>query len=184
MNANTVNASLPNYQTCVMDGEGDSFKVLKKDWQDPQYYESMPTMSGDSLFACVVFQEVSVIGVAICPTNVTGLTESVLRDRCKIIAGATAPAWSPDGKWIAYIPKEMSKQAIYITNRELSENYLVFKPALGQTLQTYPLSWSPDSKWITFATNDGAIWIVDITGNGLKQIVGPGLNGAPAWSQK
>lgn len=184
LNANYVNAERPNYQTCFMDSEGGSFEILKKDWQNPTHFEIAPTLSGDSLFACMVFKDINPVGVAICPLNITGLTESVLRDRCKVIPGATAPGWSPDGKWIAYIPKDMKKQAIYITNRDLSEEYLVYKPSMGQNLQTYPLSWSPDSKWLTFATSDGSIWIIDITGNGLKQIVGPGLNSAPAWSKK
>lgn len=184
VNANKVNAELPNYQTCFMDDEGGGQQILKQDWQNPQYMEIMPTLSPDSLFACVVFKGVNQIGTVICPLNIKGFTEEVLRDKCKIIGGATAPAWSPDGKWIAYIIKEMNKQAIYITNRDLTENYIVYKPAMGQVLQTYPLSWSPDSKWLTFATGDGAVWVIDITGNGLKQIVGPGLNSAPAWSKK
>ncbi len=184
VNANKVNAELPNYQTCFMDDEGGSFQILKQDWQNSEYMEIMPTLSPDSLFACVVFKGVNQVGMAVCPLSIKGFTEETLRNKCKIIGGATAPAWSPDGKWIAYIIKEMSKQAIYITNRDLSENYVVYKPAMGQVLQTYPLSWSPDSKWLTFATGDGAVWIIDITGNGLKQIVGPGLNSAPAWSKK
>jgi len=77
----------------------------------------------------------------------------------------------------------MDEQGIYITNEDLTENYLVFRPGVGQTLQTFPLSWSPDSKWLTFGLGDGSIWIIDITGNNLRMILGPGMNEAPAWSQ-
>ncbi len=183
VNANKVNAQMPNYQTCSMDGEGGSFKILKNDWQDPEYMEIMPTLSPDSLYASVVYKGVNQVGMAICPLNLKALTKDVMLSKCKVLSGATGPAWSPDGKWIAYVTKGMNNQAIYITNRDMSEKYVVYKPSMGQVLQTYPLSWSPDSKWITFATGDGAIWIIDITGNGLKQIVGPGLNSAPAWSK-
>ena len=99
------------------------------------------------------------------------------------VAYEREPVWSPDGKWIAFILKAVDDQGIFITNEDLSERYLVYKPGIGQTLQTFPLSWSPDSKWITFALGDGSIWIVDITGGGLRQILGPGTNESPAWSQ-
>jgi hypothetical protein len=78
---------------------------------------------------------------------------------------------------------DISEHGIYLLKPDLSEKSLVYKPPAGLMLQTYPLSWSPDSKWLTFALQDGSIWIVDITGNGLKQIVPPGMNLAPAWSK-
>jgi Tol biopolymer transport system component len=101
----------------------------------------------------------------------------------KMVPQATAPAWSPDGKWVAYIDNRLDNQGIYLTNKDLTEKYLVYKPKLGQVLQTFPLSWSPDSKWLTFGIGDGSIWIIDITGNGIRQVIGPGTNEAPAWSR-
>jgi len=95
----------------------------------------------------------------------------------------TAPSWSPDGKWIAYINEDMSNMGLYITNPDQTEKYLVYKPGPGQGLQTYTPSWSPNSQWLTFGMQDGSIWIIDITGNGLRQLTGSGLNTNPTWSK-
>ncbi|MFH2035262.1 MAG: hypothetical protein ABIJ45_02570, partial [Candidatus Zixiibacteriota bacterium] len=142
----------------------------------------MPTLGPNNQYAFVMYQGTSALGIGISSLDSKTLAPSDLGKSVKVIRNATAPAWSPDGKWIAYVDTDMSRQGIYIVSPDLSEKYVVYKPAPGQTLQTYPLSWSPGSKWITFATGDGSIWIVDITGDGLKQLTGAGLNMSPTWS--
>ncbi len=183
LNANLVNALTPNYQVCFMDSTGGSYEILRTDWKDSQNHMLMPTLGPDDKFAFVYVENVNPAGIIISSLNRKTLSKADMSGQLKFIPKGTAPAWSPDGKWIAYIMGSVENQAIYITNDILSEKYLVFKPAVGQTLQTFPLSWSPDSKWLTFALGDGSIWIVDITGNGLRQIAGSGANEAPAWSQ-
>ncbi len=184
LNANTVNAMLPNYQTCSVDTAGGSYQILTRDWQTTDRFATMPTIAPIGRYAFVMYKGTNPAGVVIAPADLKGLSDAEISAKGKFVSGATAPAWSPDGNWLAYINMELANQGIYIVKPDLSEKYLVYKPAAGQLLQTYPLSWSPDSKWITFATQDGAIWIVDITGNGLKQVMGTGLNSAPAWSKK
>ena len=73
---------------------------------------------------------------------------------------------------------------VYITNKDFTEDYLVFAPPVSTYISANPPSFSPDSKWITFSTTDGAIWIVDITGNGARRLTPPGIDKSPAWSQK
>jgi Tol biopolymer transport system component len=77
----------------------------------------------------------------------------------------------------------MENQGIFIATPDLKTKYLVAEPPVGTYLTTATPGWSPDSKWLTYATQDGSVWIVDITGNGQRRISGPGLDSAPAWSK-
>lgn len=182
LNANYINALQPNYQACFIDSAGENFNILRSDWEESEKHMLMPTLGPDNKYAFVLMEEVNQVGVVISSLDIKTLSKESV-SKMRFIPKATAPAWSPDGKWIAYALKFIDDQGIYITNSDLTENYLVFKPGVGQTLQTYPLSWSPDSKWLTFGLGDGSIWIIDITGNNLRMILNQGTNEAPAWSQ-
>jgi Tol biopolymer transport system component len=187
VNAKYANAIMPNYQTAWIDTSGGPIHIFRTDYKD--YSDSalinvlMPTLGPDNQYAFVMYQGFTKLGVGISSLDNKKLAKEDIGNSIKFLPNATAPAWSPDGQWIAYIEDDMAKQGIYITSPDLKEKFLVYKPAPGQSLQTYPLSWSPDARWITFATSDGSIWIIDITGNGLKQLTGAGLNIAPAWSK-
>lgn len=183
LNANKVNSIMPNYQTCIIDTAGRSKEMPREDYNKTELNVLMPTIGLDSMNAFVIYKGFNPMGVGIASLNRKTLSEKDIGEEVKLLPKATAPAWSPDGKWIAFVDAELSKQGIYIVSPDLSERFLIYKPTVGRNLQTYPLSWSPDSKWITFATVDGSLWIIDITGNQLKQLTGPGLNLAPAWSK-
>ena len=103
-------------------------------------------------------------------------------EQSRKMAGLVAPAWSPDGQWIACINNSMSDAGLYLLSADLSERYLVFTPPPGTSMTTIAPSFSPNSKWLTFSTRDGSVWICDITGNGTQRLTGPGLDLAPAWS--
>lgn len=182
MNAHLIDPERPNYQTCFIDPDGGGYEIHRTDYDDTLYNIMMPTVV-DNKYAYVLYKTFNPMGVAITTLEKRTFSEKDIGESIKLIPSATAPAWSPDGKWLAYVNSNMSKQGIYITNFELTENYLIFRPTVGRSLQTYPLSWSSDSKWITFGTSDGSLWIIDITGNQLKQITGSGMNIAPAWSR-
>jgi Tol biopolymer transport system component len=183
LNANYINAVLPNYQTAWVDTAGGEVHIHRTDYNNNDSLGIiMPTIGPDKKYAFVVFKGTKTLGVGISTLDKRTLTKDDLGKSVKMIANATAPAWSPDGKWLAFIVSDINEQGIFITNPDLSENYMVFKPGPGQTLQTYPLSWAPNSKYLTFALGDGSIWSIDITGNGLKQLTGAGMNISPAWS--
>jgi tricorn protease len=70
------------------------------------------------------------------------------------------PAWSPDGKWIAYISDQTGDYEIYLLDPkrkektiQLTENHKVWK--------TPPL-WSPDSKMLLFYDKNQKLQILDI----------------------
>ncbi len=183
INSNIVDSPGPDYRTTQIDSLGVRISTHGDYPEGSEAFELMPTYGPNSYYAYVLVKKFNPVGVYISPIDTEGMSDDEKRQKIKAIPRGYAPAWSPDGNWIAYLTKDISDQAIFITNPDMSETYLIYKPTVGLNLQTYPLSWSPDSKWLTFATSDGAIWIIDITGNSLKQIVGPGLNSAPAWSK-
>jgi tricorn protease len=69
-------------------------------------------------------------------------------------------AWSPDGKWIAYMSDRTGEDELYIVPQDgLSpETRITFD---GKMFRLPPV-WSPDSKKLAFADKDVRLWYVDI----------------------
>jgi len=107
-------------------------------------------------------------------TNTTGAAE---RD----------PAWSPDGKWIAYFSDESGEYALHLRMQDgMGE---VHKISLGTPPSFYysPV-WSPDSKKIAYSDKRLNLWYVDAD-SGKPVLVdtnpydgGPGSGFSPVWS--
>ncbi len=69
-------------------------------------------------------------------------------------------AWSPDGRWIAYVSDRTGEDEIYISpqdglgkEQQITSGYKGFK---------FPPVWSPDSKKIAWADKDVNLWWIDI----------------------
>jgi len=81
-------------------------------------------------------------------TNTTGVAD---RD----------PAWSPDGKWIAYFSDESGEYALHL--KQQSGMGEVRKINLGNPPSFYySPTWSPDSKKIAFTDKRLNLWYVDL----------------------
>lgn len=72
-----------------------------------------------------------------------------------------AVAWSPDGRWVAYVSDRTGEDEIYIMpqdgmakEQQISSGYKGFK---------YALAWSPDSKKLAWGDKDCRLSYVDIT---------------------
>lgn len=100
------------------------------------------------------------------------------------------PAWSPDGKWIAY--HSVAQRGIWVVSasggapRRLTQ--------FGSTP-----AWSPDSKTIALSSMEpvslapfdsggmGNLWAVDLDGSSLRQLTVPGVprgtHVSPSWSR-
>ncbi|HEX8283700.1 MAG TPA: PDZ domain-containing protein [Pyrinomonadaceae bacterium] len=106
-------------------------------------------------------------------TNTTGVME---RD----------PAWSPDGRWIAYFSDESGEYALHL--REQGVIGEVKKINLGTPPSFYYTpAWSPDSKKIAYTDKRLNLWYVDAAGGApVKVDKNPdGLRGDvmdPVWS--
>jgi tricorn protease len=71
------------------------------------------------------------------------------------------PAWSPDGKWIAFFSDESGEYALHVVDQ--SGLGTVRKIDLGKAPSFfYSPTWSPDSKKITFTDKRLNLWYVDI----------------------
>ena len=109
-------------------------------------------------------------------TNTTGAAE---RD----------PAWSPDGKWIAYFSDESGEYELYLRTQDGLGD--VRKINLGNPPTFYySPKWSPDSKKIAYSDKRLNLWYVDVEKDGGKPVLvdtnpydgGPGSGFDPAWS--
>ena len=79
-----------------------------------------------------------------------------------------APAWSPDGKWIAYCSDRSGEYEIYLRDPE-GKNEEV---QLTKSYRGWPwrLLWSPDSKKIAFADQTWTLYYLDIDKKDVKKV--------------
>jgi tricorn protease len=95
------------------------------------------------------------------------------------------PAWSPDGKSIAYFSDRSGEYKLYIENPDAltpPREIAIQKPK-----HYYTVSWSPDSKKILCHDTDLKVWVIDTTNGSMKQvgndpIMVPARTLNPTWS--
>jgi Tol biopolymer transport system component len=101
------------------------------------------------------------------------------RQRLTDHAGSdTAPAWSPDGHWIAFQTEGDEDFTIYVMRADGSD--------LRQVTDSSPARapvWSADGQWIMFGVSNNRIWRVRPDGSDLQPLTDPtGRQVSPAWS--
>ncbi|HNV67421.1 MAG TPA: hypothetical protein PKN60_09895, partial [Bacteroidales bacterium] len=78
------------------------------------------------------------------------------------------PAWSPDGKTIAFFSDESGEYTLNLKPQDGKGEVRVYKlPGTG--FYAYPV-WSPDSKRITFTDNGRNLWLLDLTTSAIRKI--------------
>jgi tricorn protease len=78
------------------------------------------------------------------------------------------PAWSPDGKWIAYWSDASGEYQLVIEAQDgvsASRTIAVPKPT-----HYYTVSWSPDSKKILYHDTNLHVWVMDVASGKAKQV--------------
>jgi len=68
-------------------------------------------------------------------------------------------AWSPDGKWIAFISDRTGEEEIYLVAQDGGEWRQVSTAGLGFRMQPV---WSPDSKWLVFSDKFMRLNLLDV----------------------
>jgi tricorn protease len=78
------------------------------------------------------------------------------------------PAWSPDGKWIAYLSDQTGEYQWHVTAadgktpaRQVTKDGTTFR---------YGAVWSPDSKKLAFSDKTGRLWWTDVANGKLTEI--------------
>jgi TolB protein len=96
----------------------------------------------------------------------------------------TGPAYSPDGKQLAYVMSEDGNPEIWVANRDGSgPRRLTSSPGID----TSP-AWSPDGKKLAFVSDRHGtpqIFVMDADGGNVERITRQGnYNQTPAWSPR
>jgi Tol biopolymer transport system component len=187
-NAVISNSTWPNYQIGFYDIRTRAISSLELPRGDNLLMARTAALSPDGsriAFLMAEFDGKRVIPLGLVVTSTSSITQTAeqLLSTAKKISAGTAPSWSPDGKWLAFVSTDMSNQGIYIVKPDLTGMKLIYQATAGLTLPGSPPSWSPDSKKLAFCTGNGAIYTVNLDGTNATLISGPGSDQAPAWSK-
>ncbi len=79
------------------------------------------------------------------------------------------PAWSPDGRSIAYFSDESGEYALHIKPQS-GEGDARKIPLAGKSAFYFNPKWSPDSKYIAFNDNQLNIWSLEIASGKLTKV--------------
>jgi len=95
-----------------------------------------------------------------------------------VAAHETQPAWSPDGKWIAYFSDASGENALCI-QAEDGKGAVRTIAIKGAGFYSFP-RWSPDNKKISFTDNSRSLFVLDVASGEVKkidsdEIYGPGV---------
>ena len=88
-------------------------------------------------------------------------------------------AWSPDGKWLAYVSDKGGIENIYLLDPKTGEER---QPAPSKSAQIFP-AWSPDGKIIAFQDQTGATLLLDVVTGKISPLApATFFPGRPAFS--
>lgn len=93
----------------------------------------------------------------------------------------TTPAWSPDGKKIAFTSYRDGPPQIYVMNSDGSGQRRVSQ----SNVSDFSPTWSPDGTWIAFASTRGGatdIYVMDLNGGNVTRLTTAGGD-HPIWSR-
>ncbi|HUR97705.1 MAG TPA: S41 family peptidase [Pyrinomonadaceae bacterium] len=78
------------------------------------------------------------------------------------------PAWSPDGRWIAYMSDQSGEDEVWIVAQDGSTPPQ--QVTSGGSAQRYAPQWSSDSKKIVFGDKNGRVYIATVASRQMQMI--------------
>lgn len=97
------------------------------------------------------------------------------------------PAWSPDGKWIAWFSDQSGEYQLLIKSQDGKGETRVL-PVTGTGFYAFT-KWSPDSKYLTYSDNGRNFYLVEVASGSIRKIdsddiyvPGPFRNHFGSWS--
>jgi TolB protein len=97
------------------------------------------------------------------------------------------PAWSPDGRSIAYVSKAGGGEVVHVMDPDGTQDRALTPPSQ----RTIHPSWSPDGAKIIYCTDDdldppkknpAEIYTVDVATGAVRTVISGGVNTYPTWS--
>jgi len=92
------------------------------------------------------------------------------------------PAWSPDGRRIAFRTHRDGNEEVYVMNADGSGQRNASRSPGGD----YSPAWSPDGEWIAFMSDRSGgpnVWLMRPDGAAPRQLTDlPGISEYPSWS--
>lgn len=109
--------------------------------------------------------------------DVSRVTRSYRRD--------TNPAWSPDGKWLAFVSDQSGRDEVWISDTD-GKNARKLSDSDSEKLA---LDWLPDSKSLVYAASDKKLYLVNLetpqsrvlASNEAGNILGPQVSPDGKW---
>jgi TolB protein len=121
------------------------------------------------------------------PLRLIGQRQPINDDMLPLNKEATdilSPAWSPDGRYLAYVQASRDEQPRKIMLYDLETGQEQQFP--GTPDGAYDPAWSPDGRYLAFAIGESGstdIWMLEgVTGGTPRRVTQVGRARAPVWS--
>jgi len=159
--------------------------LVSADWDDvldraeARRERRAPSFPGMRLVA--VAAVISVGGLLVTPAFAIGSRLLHLIQGAQRLVVAPSPAWSPDGRKIAFVSDRDLNPGIYVMNADGSRQ----RRLTGEADLNAGQTWSPDGRKLAFLVPGGRVselYVVNADGSGRRKLTRDAGIAAPAWS--